>query len=367
MDADEKVALADRLLRTVGGFYTSDAFCFALVPDATVEEVLAAYGGGDAAQKSATWGDGCVYDDWGGAHVVLLEVEGAVIALESNQWEGVRPEVMRRLSHGRRAAALYRNVNFDNKLALYDHGDKFINEEVKGNEQIPPHLETYLQGVDVEADPVDGAPYETCGWSVANVTAMERFTGRRFDGPPPPVDTPIHRIQPWPDEPYAPGDTSFLDGSERDVLRTPAYREGTALLGIEGFLRMVGAVRAATPTQRRRLTARAAWWSVCEVALPTNHPNVADQLDRLAPLFELAGLSEEVADRRSEEGKRLFVWEPLTDAEYEAWVTLIHTQHMDAGEAALRSLCQAATIKAGKGPGVQTWLTTFIADALGSL
>ncbi|MEO6999205.1 MAG: DUF6461 domain-containing protein [Terracoccus sp.] len=366
MNVDERVALASRLLRTLGPFYSPEAFCFALVPDATLDEVLAAYGGGEAAQQSTTWGDEGTYDDWGGAHVVLLEVEGAVIALENNQWEGVRPEVMRRLSRGRRAAGLYRNVNFVNRLALFEDGDELIDDEVNVVEQIPPHLETYFAGVDLEADPVEGAPYETCGWSVANVTAMERFTGRRFDGPPPSADTLAHRIQPWPDEPRPTGDTSVLDDSGRDVLRLPAYREGTALLGVEAFLRLVASVRAATPTQRRRISAQAVWWSLREAPLPTAYANVAYELDHLTTMFAVAGLIQEVTASRSRDAQLLVEWEPFNDAQLEAWGTLIHAQYPDTGEAALRTLCHAATIKAVQGPGLEAWLTTFIADASGS-
>lgn len=300
-------------------------------------------------------------------HVVLLEVEGAVIALEINQWEGVRPEVMRRLSRGRRAAALYRKVNFVKRLALFDDGDELANEEIDVVDQIPPHLETYFEGVDVEAKPVDGAPYETCGWSVANVTAMERFTGRRFDGPPPSADTLIHRIQPWPDETHRPGDTSVLDDAGRDVLRTPAYREGTALLGIDGFPAPRRGRARSHPTQRRRITAQATWWSVREAAFPTAYANVAYQLDSLTPLFEMGGLSEEVTAGRAGDDERPFAWEPFEGAQNEAWATLIYAQHPDTGEAALQTLCNAATIRAAHGPGVETWLSKFLADATGSL
>lgn len=43
-------------------------------------------------------GDDESIDLWPRPHVVLIPVDGAVIAIEDNQWEGVRPEVMRRLS-----------------------------------------------------------------------------------------------------------------------------------------------------------------------------------------------------------------------------------------------------------------------------
>lgn len=362
MDDDERVDLAQRLLRTLGGYYDDQAFCFSLIPDAAPEEVLMAYGG-DPTDPTAVWGDDESIDLWPRPHVVLIPVDGAVIAIEDNQWEGVRPEVMRRLSKGRRAAGLYRNVNMANRLALFDDGDELICEEVACHEQIPPHLEAYFAGVDVEAEPVDGAPYETCGWSVANVTAMERFTGRRFDGPPPPTGLLVHRIEPWPEEDYSPGDTSVLDDTERDVLRLPGYREGTALLGVDGFLRLVESVRQATAAQRRQVIARVVWWSLQESEWSLNNHNVADQLDRLSSLFELAALAEEVrAARRAAEANPPYVWAPPNDAQSAAWATMIYAGYPDTGQAALQVLLSAAPLRAAHGPGVDDWLHTWIAD-----
>lgn len=50
----ERVALAQRLLRTLGGYYDDQALCFGLIPDATPEEVLMAYGG-DPTGPTAVW------------------------------------------------------------------------------------------------------------------------------------------------------------------------------------------------------------------------------------------------------------------------------------------------------------------------
>lgn len=363
MDDAERVALAERVLRTLGRYYDEQAFCFALIPDATPEEVLVAYGG-DPTDPTAFWGDDESIDLWPRPHVILIQVDAAIIAIENNQWEGVRPEVMRRLSKGRRAAGLYRNVNFVKRLALFDDGDEFICDEVDCHEQIPPHLEAYFAGVDVEAEPVDGAPYETCGWSVANVTAMERYTGRRFDGPPPPAGLLVHRIEPWPEEDHSPRDTSVLDDTEREVLRLPSYREGTALLGVDGFLRLVELVRAATPAQRRHVIARTVWWSLQESKWSLNNYNVADQLDRLSSLFELAALGDEVrAARRAAEAGPPYVWAPPNEAQTAAWATMIYAGYPDTGESALKVLLNAAPLRAAHGPGADQWLHTWIADA----
>lgn len=363
MDDAERVALAERVLRTLGRYYDEHAFCFAVIPDVTPEEVLVAYGG-DPTDPTAIWGDDEDIDLWPRPHVILIKVDAAVIAIETNQWEGVRPEVMRRLSKGRRAAGLYRNVNFDRTLALFDDGDEFICEEVAYQEQIPPHLEAYFAGVDVEAEPVDGAPYETCGWSVANVTAMERFTGRRFDGPPPPDGLLVHRIEPWPEEDHSPGDSSVLDDTDRDVLRLPGYREGTDLLGVDGFLGLVESVRAATPAQRRHLIARTVWWSLQESTSSLNEDSVADQLDRLSSLFELAGLADEVrAARRAAEAGPPHVWAPPDDTQSAAWATMIYAGYPDTGESALQVLLNAAPLRPAHGLEVGDWLHTWIADA----
>ncbi|MEP6796625.1 MAG: DUF6461 domain-containing protein [Lapillicoccus sp.] len=349
----------------MGDFYTSDAFCFTLVPDATFKEVLAAYGG-SLTSPSATQAEELLFWElWQAPHVVLIQVEGAVVAVESNQWEGVRPEVMRRLSEGRRVAGLYRNVNGVSRLALYDDGDEFFLDEFLNVDDLPPHLESYLLDIDIDAEQVEGAPYESSGWFIARIAAMERFTGRSFDGTAPPAGTRVFQITEQPHDPLPTSDVSVVD-TPRELLRAPAYRQGTAVFGVDRFAALVDTVRAATPDQRRRLSAWSAWWACETVGLSPDDPGVQESLDPLAMELATLGLDVAVEAARATDVEYPYVHHAFDDDEEQAYLLLRCASWPDTGKTALETVCGAAAIRAAQGPGVEDWLGTGIAAALTS-
>lgn len=101
------------------------------------------------------------------AHVVVLPLDDGVLALEINQWQGSRPEVLGPVSGGSLAASVYWSFNRSETLSLAEAGEFLVSEEPMGEPQ-DARIATLMP----EADPEAYGEYGSHCF-----LAMERFTG----------------------------------------------------------------------------------------------------------------------------------------------------------------------------------------------
>ncbi|MEJ7649545.1 MAG: DUF6461 domain-containing protein [Nakamurella sp.] len=101
------------------------------------------------------------------AHVVVLALDDGVFALEINQWQGSRPEVLGPVSAGSLAGSVYWSVNRSETLSLAEAGDFVVSEEPMGEPQDPR-----IAALMPEADPEAYGDYGSHCF-----LALERFTG----------------------------------------------------------------------------------------------------------------------------------------------------------------------------------------------
>lgn len=104
-------------------------------------------------------------DPW----VAVLDIGGAVLAVEYNGWQGSTGPVLTRASSGGRAASMYWNVNALTRLSFAEHGEVLLSEEPFGPLDAPPRLDAVLAGLDF-------ADFHR-GKTMMGLTAVQRFTG----------------------------------------------------------------------------------------------------------------------------------------------------------------------------------------------
>jgi hypothetical protein len=182
MNADELAAVQTRLDASLP--YDPEASTITVVVGLSAREVLEAFGADPDEPPVAhedTWDD-----DTDPETVLLVERPGYVITVEFNGFEGSRHEVLEPASAGGRAASVYWNVNMHTRLSLGEAGTVLFAEEIYddlGSED--PSLAPLFTGLDFDEH-----------WLASALTVVERFTGVRVDGPPPPEPLAVHRIHP---------------------------------------------------------------------------------------------------------------------------------------------------------------------------
>ncbi|ABW11019.1 conserved hypothetical protein [Parafrankia sp. EAN1pec] len=144
-----------------------EAATVTVVPGADVAQVLRAFGADAAepvsmAEMRETWQAGRFW-------VAVLAVEGAVLAVEDNGFQGTQAQVLRALSRRRRAASMFWNVNAVTRLSLAEHGRIVASFEpgLDRAAEIAPGALPYLEGMDLTDH---RHKVEKC------LVAVERFT-----------------------------------------------------------------------------------------------------------------------------------------------------------------------------------------------
>ncbi|WP_020667266.1 DUF6461 domain-containing protein [Amycolatopsis nigrescens] len=135
----------------------------------TSEEVLHAFGADPAEPAALTeLREAMGIDPW----VAVLEVDGAVVAIEENGYQGSYGPVLRPLSQAGRAASMYWNVNAVTRLSMARNGEVLMSCE-PGTQDPPddPEVTAALEGLDLDDF------HNRIG---KGLVAVERFTGHEL-------------------------------------------------------------------------------------------------------------------------------------------------------------------------------------------
>jgi hypothetical protein len=143
----------------------SEAATVTVVTGSTPEQVVTAFGGDPGRPvpiDEHMWYDA---EPW----VAVLPVDGAVLAVEFNGWQGADPAVLRAASARGRAASMYWNVNALTNLAFARGGEVLDSYEPMGpHDSADPEVRAALDGIDW-VDYTDR--------SEKGLVAVEEFTG----------------------------------------------------------------------------------------------------------------------------------------------------------------------------------------------
>jgi hypothetical protein len=147
-----------------------EAATVTVVTGAAVEDVLRAFGADPARPESMiAVGQELIrhrsIDPW----VTVLDVGGAVLAVEFNGWQGSNERVLSRASARGRAASMYWNINALTRLSFAERGVVQLSQEPFGDLDAPPSVAATLTGLDF-ADHYRGKPQ-------MGLVAVQRFTG----------------------------------------------------------------------------------------------------------------------------------------------------------------------------------------------
>jgi hypothetical protein len=147
-----------------------EAATVTVVTGASVADVLRAFGADPARPESMRAISEDLMsrqsiDPW----VAVLDVGGAVLAVEYNGWQGSTAPVLTRASAGGRAASMFWNVNAVTRLSFAEHGEVLLSVEPFGDIDAPPAVAAVLAGLDF-ADHHRGKPS-------MGLVAVQRFTG----------------------------------------------------------------------------------------------------------------------------------------------------------------------------------------------
>jgi hypothetical protein len=126
--------------------------------------VLRAFGADPNQPESIQAIDGST-DPW----VAVLDVDGAVLAVEYNGWQGSNRPVLARASSRGRAASMYWNVNAVTRLSFAEHGEVLLSVEPFDDIEAPPPVAGTLVGLAF-------ADYHR-GKQSMGLVAVQRFTG----------------------------------------------------------------------------------------------------------------------------------------------------------------------------------------------
>jgi hypothetical protein len=145
-----------------------EAMCITVATRLSPEEVLLAFGadphGPTVALADLDYGEN-------DPMVAVIPVEGAVVAIEDNGWEGSRPEVLRPLSAGGRAGSMFWNVNSSMRVSVAEAGrligsfDPVDPDQRWGDE--PAAVDPLIADLDFDAG----------DWIPLGMAVVERFTG----------------------------------------------------------------------------------------------------------------------------------------------------------------------------------------------
>ena len=226
------------------------AGCVTVVKGGSVDEVLAAFGA-DPAVDGRPWDESASVGDC----VAVVTVDGGVLAVEDNGWQGSRPEVLRRLARLGRAASTFWNVNALTRVSAAEGGrllgafDPVAPDQLAGDD--PEAIAKYLAGLDFEAG----------SWVAQGMVVVERFTGVRVTEDTVAALDHFHTLTPWLED-LRPADAAYhpLRWVDAELLNLVARQPASTL---------------------RRLAAWAATESVRAAGL-ADHPDFRDVLDTFA-------------------------------------------------------------------------------------
>jgi hypothetical protein len=142
----------------------AEAATVTVVTGTDIAGVLRAFGADPTQPESIQAVDGSS-DPW----VAVLDVGGAVLAVEYNGWQGSNQPVLARASRHGRAASMYWNVNAVTRLSFAEHGEVLLSLEPYGEIEAPPRVAETLVGLDF-------ADYHR-GKQSMGLVAVQRFTG----------------------------------------------------------------------------------------------------------------------------------------------------------------------------------------------
>ncbi len=146
-----------------------DAATVTMVRGASPDEVLQAFGADPAEPESAEeLSQDFDLDPW----VSVLPVEGGVLAVEFNGFQGSFRPVLESLSRAGRTASLFWNINAVTRLSFADNGNILASHELGCAEEITdPDVNEALAGLDFESyrDKLE-----------KGVLAVERYSGNRL-------------------------------------------------------------------------------------------------------------------------------------------------------------------------------------------
>ncbi|MEW2357706.1 DUF6461 domain-containing protein [Spirillospora sp. NPDC029432] len=221
-------ALPEATYRWVRDSALSEAATVTVVTGAEVADVLRAFGADPARPESLrAIGEDLLQrqaiDPWG----AVLDVGGAVLAVEYNGFQGSSAPVLTRASTGGRAASMYWNVNALTRLSFAEHGEILLSEEPFGELEAPPQIAETLTGLDF-------ADHHRRKYMMGLV-AVQRFTGHGITAEDlarietadiafrivPDLPT-LHPRRPRPDNPLGPA-ADVLPGLPEPTLREVAW------------------------------------------------------------------------------------------------------------------------------------------------
>jgi hypothetical protein len=142
-----------------------EAGCITLVADSSIKKVLKAFGA-DAEQRIPV---ADVLDDAQTA-VSVIEVDGGVIAVEFNGFQGSRPEVLKEVARPGKAASMFWNVNGHERFGCAQRGKVLTTYDLvlgDDRDQFPKQLIVLLEL----------AENDTTDLTALGVAMAEQFTG----------------------------------------------------------------------------------------------------------------------------------------------------------------------------------------------
>ncbi|MEU5884989.1 DUF6461 domain-containing protein [Spirillospora sp. NPDC047279] len=127
----------------------SEAATVTVVTGTDVADVLRAFNADPARPESLrTIGEDLMRRQSIDPYVAVLDIGGAVLAVEYNGWQGSTAPVLTRASAGGRAASMYWNVNAVTRLSFADNGEMLLSEEPFGDIDAPPQITAMLADLD---------------------------------------------------------------------------------------------------------------------------------------------------------------------------------------------------------------------------
>jgi len=165
-----RIERPEAVYRWLRGTSLEVAATVTVVTGADVADVLRAFGA-DPTQPESLRGIGDDLmsrrstDPW----VAVLDVGGAVLAVEFNGWQGSTEPVLARASAGGRAASMNWNVNAVTRLSFAEHGEVLLSEEPGEHLGAPPPVAGTLADLDF-ADYLRSR-------KAMGLVAVQRFTG----------------------------------------------------------------------------------------------------------------------------------------------------------------------------------------------
>lgn len=181
--------------------HDSTASCVVLIAGMSRGQILAAFGVTEDQTPQN-------YLELAGEHpwVAIFEFPGGYVTVEDNGIEGVRPEVLRLLSAGGKAACVFQGAFGSGTLQLFEHGEEVLHHFLEdGNlESRRPDLAPLFGGLSFsrfeEADNYEDEDLEEEGEDYLSAFVVaERFAGIRIEGTAPAEEDYLaYRVTPIP-------------------------------------------------------------------------------------------------------------------------------------------------------------------------